>query len=138
MMRFDKEFLAGVFAGICAGLIGAVLIFQGVIDKAHGQATTTTQLPAATVTTGVTTGTSVQVAPTNPGRRTFTICAATNSIYALPGTTAATSTNGIPIAAGTCLSPPPNALQSGTVLGGGNAWQAIGNSGTATVSFIEW
>lgn len=133
-MRFKNWQVAAL--GTAAFLIVAALAMGP--HKAKSQAVTTTQLPVATVTANVTTGASLQVAPANPGRRTFSICAATNSIAALPGTTAATAATGILIAAGTCLSPPTNAVQSGTALGGGNAWQAIGVSGTATVSFIEW
>lgn len=110
------------------------------LGPALGQATTTVQLPAATVTSVG--NVAVQIAPQNPGRRTFSICnGSANSIYANPGTATGLTTTGggALIAINTCLSPPPNAVQSGTVLGGGNSWFAIGTAaGPTIVSFIEW
>jgi len=121
-------------------LLAGAALFGLMKDKAEGQAVTTVQLPAATVTS-VTSGAAVTIAPTNPGRRTFSICNGTagSVISVLPGTaTTVTATTGIQIASATCLSPPPNLLQSGTMGGGGNSWQAIAAGTTAVVSFIEW
>jgi hypothetical protein len=108
-------------------------------NLAVGQ-TTTTLLPNAIVTTGIANVTAVQIAPANPSRRTFSICnGAGAAIYVLPGTVAPTATSGIPIAVSTCLTPPPNATQNGTYLGGGAPWLAIGQAaGPDVVSFIEW
>jgi len=124
---------------LIAALFVAAIFFNHK-DEANGQAVTTVQLPAATVTS-VTSGAAVTIAPTNPGRRTFSICNGTagSVISVLPGTaTTVTATTGIQIASATCLSPPPNLLQSGTMGGGGNSWQAIAAGTTAVVSFIEW
>jgi hypothetical protein len=138
-----KRYLAGIFAGVAIAVLGGLAASQYGWEarKAYGQATTTTQLPAVTVTTGVANSTAVQIAPTNPGRRTFSICNGSGAaIYVLPGgVTLPTTTSGVPIAVSTCLSPPANALQSGTVLGGGNSWYAIAQAaGPTVVAFIEW
>lgn len=131
-----KRYLAGFAAGAFAAAVAAAALWQG-IQHAEGQAITSVQLPVATVTSVG--ASAVQIAPQNPGRRTFSICNGAGSIALLPGTaTTVTAANGIQLAANTCLSPPANLLQSGTMGGGGNSWQAIQNSGASVVAFIEW
>jgi hypothetical protein len=126
-------------AGAIALVIAAAVLFSLPKDEASGQAITSTQLPAATVTAVATS--AVTIIPTNSGRRVASICNNTgsaNTLFVLPGTTpVVTTANGVAIAAGTCLNPPANLLQSGTVGGGGNSWQGI-TAGTATAAVIEW
>jgi hypothetical protein len=138
-MRFDKEFLAGAFAGICAGLIGAVLIFHGVIDKAHGQGTAL--LPFATsVTVGTT---STQIIGTNPTRKAIQICngaGATNVAAIAPvGITPSTGATGVGVqlAIGACYVPPASIGFSGQS-GAGAAWNGIGAASGQSLIVLEW
>lgn len=126
-----------IAAGVALALAGAITA-DLLPHKAKGQAITSVQLPVATV--GSITGTASTLIATNPGRRTYTICNASGggTLFVLPGTAVTvTTSNGVLIAAGTCLSPPANLLQSGTAGGGGNSWQAISGS-TTTATFLEW
>lgn len=142
--RFDaqkRELAYSVaFALIAAAFIAFVVTYGG--HKARAQPTA--NLPDIISTPGVTTGAAVQIAPVNPSRRSFQICAFSNSINFAPvnpsGMTPVTpaATVGIPIAAGACYSPPALIANSGTSGGMGAAFQAIGVSGTAVVSFLEF
>jgi hypothetical protein len=133
-----KRYLGGFAAGVFAASIGAWAIWNSV-QYAEGQAITTVQLPVATVTSVATS--AVTIVPANPGRRVASICnnsGSANPLFVLPGPTpVVTTANGVAIAAGTCLNPPANLLQSGTVGGGGALWQGI-TAGTATAAVIEW
>lgn len=108
-----------------------------------GRAQFTASAPDIIVTTGVTNGAAVVIAPVNPSRRAFQICAAAQSISFAPvnpaGMTAVTptTTSGIPVASGACFT---SALvtASGNSGGMGASFQAIGVSGTAVVSFLEY
>jgi hypothetical protein len=108
------------------------------------QAQPTAILPVATSTTGVTTGAAVQIIGVNPTRRNIQICAFTNSINIAPvnpaGMTAVvpSATVGVPVASGACFSAPTLIVSSGTSGGLGAAFQAIGISGTASVTVLEY
>lgn len=135
-----KKYLAGIAAGVFAAALAGAALWTAT-QKAEGQAITTVQLPAATVTS--VSNTAVQIVAQNPGRRSYSICnGSANAIFALPSTTGTgltTSGGGVPIAVSTCLTPPPNLLQSGTAGGGGQSWWAIGvSAGPTVVAFIEW
>lgn len=120
-------------------LVAALLGF-GTESKAQP----TGSLPVATVTTNVTTGAAVQIIGVNPSRRNIQICAFTNSINIAPvnpaGMTAVTpsSTVGIPVLSGACFQGPNFLAASGTSGGMGAAFNAIGVSGTATVTVLEY
>jgi hypothetical protein len=124
-------------ASLCVAFIFWTALWQ------VGRAQITASAPDIIVTTGVTNGAAVSIAGVNPGRRAFQICAATNSIFFAPvnppgmPVVTPTTTSGVPVAAGACFT---SALltASGTSGGMGAAFQAIGNSGTAVVSFLEY
>lgn len=110
----------------------------------RGEAQPTAPLPTATVTTNVTTGAALVIIPYNPGRRAIQICAFSQSINIAPvnptNMTAVTpsATVGIPVASGACYSSPTLLTASGTSGGQGASWQAIGVSGTASVTVLEY
>jgi hypothetical protein len=120
----------------CGAGVGAI------VNKAKAQPTAI--LPTATSTTGVTTGAAVQVIGVNPSRRSIQICSFSNSANLAPvnpsGMTAVTpsATVGIPVASGACFTPPSLLTASGTSGGMGAAWQAIGVSGTASITVLEY
>ena len=135
--RLAISVCATVFTMGIAGVIG------GLFGTIPSLAQTTGIGPVATSTAGVTNGAAVQIIAANPSRRAFQICAFTNSINFSPvnpaGMTAVvpSATVGIPVAAGACF---VSALvtTSGTSGGVGAAFQAIGVSGTAVVTFLEY
>jgi hypothetical protein len=128
---------------VAAGLAAGFIAFALSASKVRAQPTAS--LPDIILTTGITTGAVVQVAPVNPSRRSFQICVSTamnvapintGNIAPVVPTTTATG-NGIPIAAGACLTP-PLLTASGTSGGMGAAWNAIAQTATGNVSFLEY
>lgn len=126
-------------AGLVAGLGGLIAISQSV------RAQPTVSAPVATATS-VTSGAAVQIIGYNPSRRSITICnqAGTSALTVVPvnpgGFPAVTPTSsiGVPIATGTCFSPPQVLTNSGTSGGVTAAWQGIVASTTSSVLVLEW
>jgi hypothetical protein len=128
---------------VAAGLSAALVALALTTSKVRAQPTAS--LPDIILTTGITTGAVVQIAAVNPSRRSFQICATTamnvapintGSLAPVVPTSTATG-NGIPIAAGACLTP-PLLTASGTSGGMGAAWNAIAQTATGNVSFLEY
>jgi hypothetical protein len=135
-MTFRQRLALSVAATVLAAVFAAALVVSV-------PAQTTGIGPVATSTAGVTTGAAVQIIAANPSRRAFQICAFSQSINFAPVNPAGmtpvvpSATVGIPIAAGACFVSAP-VTNSGTSGGVGAAFQAIGVSGTAVVTFMEY
>jgi hypothetical protein len=129
---------------VAVALVAALIVTGAFVAIGHrAKAQFTAIAPVAISTPGVTTGAAVPIAGANPSRRAFQICTFTNSINFAPVNPAGmtpvtpTATVGIPVAAGACFT---SALvtASGNSGGVGAAFQAIGVSGTAVVTFLEY
>ena len=135
-MTFRQRLALSVAATVLAAVFAAALVVSV-------PAQTTGIGPVATSTAGVTNGAAVQVVAANPSRRAFQICAFTASINFAPVNPAGmtpvvpSATVGIPVAAGACFIS-ATITNSGTSGGVGAAIQAIGVSGTAVVTVLEY
>jgi hypothetical protein len=137
MKRDLPTFVMTCFAALIIGLAVTYLI-------PPGQAQPTVSLPTAT-NTSVTSSPAVQIIPYNPGRRSITICnqAGTSTLTVVPvNVTSAvvtpTASIGVPIAVGTCFSPPQVLTNSGTSGGVTAAWTGIAASTTTNALVLEW
>lgn len=123
----------------------AAILALSLVMLDHVVAQPTVSLPTAT-NTSVTSGAAVQIIGYNPSRRSITICnqAGTSALTVVPvnpsGFPAVTPTSsiGVPIAVGTCFSPPQVLTNSGTSGGVTAAWQAIAASTTTQALVLEW
>ena len=137
-MTFRQRLAFSVAATVIAAL-GTVALVLTVPSVAQFTAVA----PVATSTTGVTTGAAVSIVGANPTRRAIQICAFTNSINFAPVNPASmtpvvpSATVGIPVASGACFIS-ATVTASGTSGGVGAAFQAIGVSGTAAVTVLEY